>query len=102
MGQTNEELTENLAERLCWEVTRRDDARIARRLYRKSVVDGVYRLDEGALLDAFFQFLRAIGVMVLLEDIHGTTMAPPSSVRCSPMCSTSCVMGCRRCSVSRV
>ena len=74
MGQTDAELTENLAERLCWEVARRDDVRIARRLYRKEVVDGVYRLDEGALLDDFFQFLRGIGVMALLEEVHGTAI----------------------------
>jgi hypothetical protein len=74
MGQTHAELTENLAERLCWEVARRDDVRIARRLYRKAVVDGVYRLDEGALLDDFFHFLRGIGVMALLEEVHGTAI----------------------------
>jgi hypothetical protein len=54
MGQTRDETTRNLAERLCWEVARKDDARVARRLYRKQVVNGVYRLDEGALLDDFF------------------------------------------------
>jgi hypothetical protein len=43
-------------------------------LYRKEVVDGVYRLDEGALLDDFFHFLRGIGVMALLEDVHGTAI----------------------------
>jgi hypothetical protein len=74
MGQTHTELTENLAERLCWEVARRDDVRIARRLYRKEVVDGVYRLDEGALLDDFFHVLRGIGVMALLENVHGTAI----------------------------
>ncbi len=74
MGQTRDELTENLAERLCWEVARRDDARVARRLYRKQVVDGVYRLDEGALLDDFFHFLEEVGVMALLSDVHGTAM----------------------------
>jgi hypothetical protein len=42
------------AERLCWQVARRDDTRVARRLYRKQQVDGVYRLDEGAVLDEFF------------------------------------------------
>jgi hypothetical protein len=26
---------------MCWEVARRDDARVARRLYRQQVVDGV-------------------------------------------------------------
>src|ERR687891_1442044 len=74
MGQTHAELTENLAERLCWEVARRDDVRIARRLYRKAVVDGVYRLDEGALLDDFFHFLQALGVMALLEETHGAAI----------------------------
>lgn len=74
MGQTHGEITQKLAERLCWEVARRDDSRIARRLYRKQLVDGVYRLDEGALLDAFFHFLPAIGVMTLLEEAHGVTI----------------------------
>jgi hypothetical protein len=54
MQQTGAEVTHNLAERLCWHAARRDDARVARRLYRRQVVDGVYRLDEGALLDDFF------------------------------------------------
>jgi hypothetical protein len=74
MRQTQDEITENLAERLCWEVARRDDSRVARRLYRKQVVDGVYRLDEGALLDDFFHFLQAIGVMGLLEEAHGAAI----------------------------
>jgi Transposase DDE domain len=71
MPQTNDEITQKLAERLCWEVARRDDTRIARRLYRKQVVDGVYRLDEGAVLDDFFHFLEQVGVMALLAEAHG-------------------------------
>src|SRR5919109_77694 len=74
MGQTRDETTQNLAERLCWEVARRDDARVARRLYRKQEVDGVYRLDEGAVLDDFFHFLQVIGVMPLLEEAHGAAI----------------------------
>jgi hypothetical protein len=74
MGQIHDEITQNLAERLCWEVARRDDARVARRLYRKQEVDGVYRLDEGAVLDEVFHFLQAIGVMALLEEVHGTAI----------------------------
>jgi hypothetical protein len=74
MGQTHDEITQNLAERLCWQVTRRDDTRVARRLYRKQLVDGVYRLDEGTLLDDFFHFLQAIEVMALLEQVHGTAI----------------------------
>jgi Transposase DDE domain len=74
MGQTHDEITQNLAERLCWEAARRDDSRVARRLYRKQLVDGVYRLDEGALLDDFFHFLQAIGVMALLQEAHGAAI----------------------------
>jgi Transposase DDE domain len=71
MEQTREVITTNLAERLCWQVARRDDSRVARRLYRKQVVDGVYPLDAGALLDEFFDFLRELGVVALLEDVRG-------------------------------
>jgi hypothetical protein len=74
MGQTPDEITQNLAARLCWESARRDDSRVARRLYRKQLVDGVYRLDQGALLDDFFHFLQAIGVMALLEEVQGAAI----------------------------
>jgi hypothetical protein len=68
------ELAQHLAERLCWEVAHRDDTRVARRLYRKQEVDGVYRLDEGVVLDDFFHFLDHIGVMALLAEAHGTAI----------------------------
>jgi hypothetical protein len=74
MRHTIDELTQNLAERLCWEVARRDDTRGARRLYRQQEVDGVYRLDEGAVVDACGHVLQAIGVMALLEDVHGVAI----------------------------
>jgi hypothetical protein len=74
MGQTRDEITQNLAARLRWQVAQRDDTRVARRLYRKPLVDGVYRLDAGALLDDFFHFLEAIEVMALLEEVHGTAI----------------------------
>jgi hypothetical protein len=74
MVQTRETIAQNLAERLCWEAARRDDARVARRLYRKQVVDGVYQLDEGALLDDFFYFLQQLGVVDLLHDVQGTAV----------------------------
>jgi len=74
MGQTRGEIDQNLAERLCWQAAHRDDARVARRLYRKQVVDGVYRLDEGALLDDFFYFLRQLGVIDLLNDVRSTAI----------------------------
>jgi hypothetical protein len=72
MDQTRAEIAQNLAERLCWQVARRDDVRVARRLYRKQLVDGVYQLDEGALLDDFFYFLQELGVGNWLGDVQGT------------------------------
>jgi Transposase DDE domain len=74
MDQTREGVAQNLAERLCWQAARRDDTRVARRLYRKQVVDGVYRLDEGALLDDFFYVLQQLGVVDLLDDVQGTAV----------------------------
>jgi hypothetical protein len=74
MAQTRETIAQNLRERLCWQAACRDDARIARRLYLKQVVDGVYRLDEGALLDDFFYFLDELGVVDLLDDVRGITV----------------------------
>jgi hypothetical protein len=74
MNQTREDVAQNLAERLCWQAARRDDSRVARRLYRRQVVDGVYRLDEGALLDDFFYFLQQLGVVDWLSDVRSTTV----------------------------
>jgi Transposase DDE domain len=74
MVQTRETIAQNLAERLCWQAARRHDARVARRLYRKQVVDGVYQLDEGALLDDFFYCLQQLGVVDWLDDVQGTAV----------------------------
>jgi hypothetical protein len=74
MSQTRDEITQSLAERLCWEVARRDDSRMARRLYRKQLVDGVYQLDERALLDDLFHFLDQVGLMGMLSEVHGTAI----------------------------
>ena len=93
MPQTPEEISTNLAERLCWQVARRDDARVARCLYRKQVVDGVYRLDAGALLDDFFYFLQELGVV----DGSTTSRARASSARWCRSSSTSCSIASRHC-----
>jgi hypothetical protein len=39
--QTHDEITQNLAERVCWQLAQRDHTRMARRLYRKQLVEGV-------------------------------------------------------------
>jgi hypothetical protein len=75
MRQTREVITQNMAERRCWEAARRADTRIARRLYRKQVIDGVYRLDEGALRDEFVHFLPELGVLELIAQVRGPAIA---------------------------
>jgi hypothetical protein len=47
---------------------------VARRLYRKQVVDGVYQLAEGALLDDCLYFLHELGVVDWLNDVQGTAV----------------------------
>lgn len=74
MRHTTDELAQNLAERWCWEVAHRDDTRVARRLYRQQEVDGVYRLDAGAVRDDFVHFLDQIGARALLAEADGTAM----------------------------
>jgi hypothetical protein len=73
MAQTRDATNHHLAKRRCWEVARRDDTRVARRLYRKQVIAGVYRLDEAALLDDAFTSCR-VCVMALLEHACGTAI----------------------------
>jgi hypothetical protein len=74
MAQTREAIAQNVAERLWWQAARREDARLARRLSRKPVVDGVDRRDEGAVLDDFFSFLDELGGVDRLDDVQGTTV----------------------------
>jgi hypothetical protein len=74
MRQTPEAVPQHLAERLGWQAAYRDDSRVARRLSHKHVVDGVYPLDEGALLDDFCSFFPELGVGDGLGDIQGTAI----------------------------
>jgi hypothetical protein len=74
MQQDHDEITQHLLERLGWQVASRDDWRVRRRLSRRQEVDGAYRLDEGVVLADCFHFLGAVGVMALLEEVHGTAM----------------------------
>jgi hypothetical protein len=67
-------ITHNLAERLCQEAARRDDTRIARRLNRKQVIGGVYRLDEGAVMDEFFPFLEEVGALERMAQVRGKAL----------------------------
>lgn len=62
MEQTQEDVTQNLVEQLCWEAACRRASWVASRLSWKSVVGGVYRLDESPFLDDFLHYLQALGI----------------------------------------
>jgi hypothetical protein len=55
-------------------VARREDSRVARRLDRKPVVDGVYRLDEGAWLEDVCAFWQERGGVDWLGAVQGTAV----------------------------
>jgi hypothetical protein len=74
MGQTPDEIPQPRAERWCGEIAQHDASRVACRLYRTPLGDGVSRLDEGAVLDGCFHCLQAIGVMSLREEAHGAAV----------------------------
>ena len=61
--QNKEVITTNLVERLDWRFARRDESRIARRLWKQQPVDAIYSLEEGAILDEFVHFLDEVGVL---------------------------------------
>jgi hypothetical protein len=72
--ETRAEIAQTLAERWCWQAARRDDTRMARQRYRKQVIDGVYRLDEGAWLEEFFSCLQELGGSTWRGDVQGTAV----------------------------
>jgi hypothetical protein len=69
--QSPDEITTNLVERLDWRFARRDESRVARRLWKKQAVDAIYSLEEGALLDEFMHFVDEVGVLARWQTLQG-------------------------------
>jgi hypothetical protein len=74
MAQTRGEIDQHLAARLGGQAARSAASRVARRLYRTQAGDGVYQLDEGALLDDCFSCLRELGVVDWRRDVRRTAI----------------------------
>jgi hypothetical protein len=72
--QSKADVTTNLVERLDWRVARRDESRIARRLWKKQAVEAIYSLEEGAVLDEFVHFLDEVGVLPRWQALQGDGM----------------------------
>ena len=68
--QTQAEIREHLAEQLDWRFAERNDRAVAQALYAGRAVDGVHTLDEAGLLDGFFAFLKAAGVMTVWQQFQ--------------------------------
>ncbi len=68
--QTQAEIREHLAEQLDWRFAERNDAGVAQALYAGRAVDGIHTLDEAGLLDGFFAFLKAAGVMAVWQQFQ--------------------------------
>jgi hypothetical protein len=71
MEHTREAITTNVAARGCWHVAPRDDGRVARRLYRQPVVDGVSPLGAGAWREECLPVLAARAVLTGLQHARG-------------------------------
>lgn len=69
--QSHDEVTDNLVQHLYWHTAQRDDAAVVKVLAFERKADVVYALEDGGLLDEFFCFLEEIGVLPLVEKLHG-------------------------------
>jgi hypothetical protein len=61
--QTADDVRRNLAEQLDWQLAERNDGAIAQTLRAGTPIDDVRPLNEAALLDGFFGFLRQTGIL---------------------------------------
>src|SRR5712692_8930209 len=57
-------------ERLKWQLTWRDDGRVAQALYAGEEIEEMHELSEAGLLDEFFVFVEEIGMMAVLEQME--------------------------------
>ena len=69
--QSKEDVTTHLVERLDWRFARRDESRIARRLWKKQAVDALSSLEEGAIVDECVPFLAEVGVLPRWQAVQG-------------------------------
>ncbi len=56
-------------ERLNWQVTSRDDVKVAHALYEGEPIDEMHHLSDAGLLDEFFVFLKDLGMLDAFEQV---------------------------------
>lgn len=67
--QTVKEIQENTLKKLSWQMALRDEERVAKGIYEKKEIDGIYGLDQSGLLDGFYEWLEEWGVIEKLKKI---------------------------------
>ena len=75
-SQSENEVRENIVNKLSWQLAERDEKRIAKEIHEGGEIDAVYGLDECGLLDGFYLFLEEAGVLGLLEKISAKSFRP--------------------------
>src|SRR5436305_9566237 len=56
-------------QRLNWQVACRDDTKVGQALYAGERIDEMHQLSDAALLDAFFVFLKELGMLEAFEQV---------------------------------
>lgn len=67
--QDAEGVRRRLIDQLSWRAAERNDQEVARAIYDREELDGVYGLNETGLLDEFWSFLEQVGIFALVEQI---------------------------------
>ncbi|MFH0797329.1 MAG: transposase [Candidatus Omnitrophota bacterium] len=69
-GQTYQEIEENTIRKLSWRMAQRDDKKVARDIYEKREIDGIYNLEDSGLLDGFYEWLQEWKIIETLKKFR--------------------------------
>lgn len=72
--QDAEDVRRNLIDQLSWRAAERNDQEVAKAIYEREELDGVYGLNETGLLDEFWSFLEQVGIFALVEQIDSAAI----------------------------
>ena len=68
-NQTYQDMEENTIRKLSWRMAQRNDTKVAKTIYEKREVDGIYNLEDSGLLDGFYEWLQEWKVIEILKKI---------------------------------
>jgi len=68
-NQTCGEIEEHIIRKLSWAMAGRDDNKVAKYIHEKRQMDGVYNMEDGGLLDGFYEWMDKGKIIELLKKI---------------------------------